>query len=250
MSADPRGRAAAARGAPDELSAGDHLRDEIERLGLDQVAVSAATGVSRQTINNIINGRQRVSRTMAGKLGRLTGRSSDYWLRESFPAVQARRRGGTPAPAAPMAGGVLVNHQILRAIKRGIIGIEPFSATNVQAASISLTLHNVVVTTDGKKIDIERGKGFLLERGSAVNVSTRESIGIPRDYVGRVGAAWRLGGVGIVTSLGCQIDPGFQGRLRFFLLNVGGAAYRLRGGEPIVSLEIMPLALQPATEMA
>ena len=56
MSADLRGDAAADAG---ELTPGDHLRAEIERLGLDQVAVSAATGVSRQSINNIVNGRHR-----------------------------------------------------------------------------------------------------------------------------------------------------------------------------------------------
>jgi len=73
----------------------------------------------------------------------------------------------------------------------------------------------VVITTGGKKIEIERSKDFLLEPGGAVNVSTRESIGIPRDHICRVGATWRFGDVGIVTSLGCQVDPGFRGRLRF-----------------------------------
>ena len=37
---------------------GAHLRAELRKLGLDQVAVSKATGVSRQSVNNIINGRQ------------------------------------------------------------------------------------------------------------------------------------------------------------------------------------------------
>src|SRR5215470_16993616 len=105
MSTGLRGSATSGRGGS-ELSPGEHLRAEIERLGLDQVAVSQATGVSRQSINNIVNGRQPVSRAMAGKLGRLTGHSSDYWLRDSFPRDAAR---------APLARpfGVLVNHQIL-----------------------------------------------------------------------------------------------------------------------------------------
>ncbi len=86
MSADIRGNATAGV-LGDELTPVEHLRAEIERLGLDQVAVSRATGVSRQSINNIVNGRQPISRAMAGKLGRLTGHSSDYWLRASFPRV-------------------------------------------------------------------------------------------------------------------------------------------------------------------
>ena len=83
------------RAAKDKLTPGQHLRAEIERLGLDQVVVRKATGVSRQTINNIVNDRQPISRAMAGKLGRLTGRSSDYWLRASFsiaPRAERARR--------------------------------------------------------------------------------------------------------------------------------------------------------------
>src|SRR5215471_2144784 len=69
----------AREGAVDRpLSPGQHLRAEIERLGLDQVALCKAAGVSRQTINNIVNDRQAISRAMAGQLARITGRSSDY----------------------------------------------------------------------------------------------------------------------------------------------------------------------------
>ena len=67
-------------------SPGEHLRSEIERLGLDQVEVGQALDVSRQSVNNIINGRQPISRAIAMKLGMLTGRASDYWLRNSFIA--------------------------------------------------------------------------------------------------------------------------------------------------------------------
>lgn len=129
--------AAGSRGSTDpestsmRTSPGAHLRAELRRLGLDQVAVSRATGVSRQSVNNIINGRQAISRAMAGKLGRLTGHSSDYWLSEWF--------GGDSPLRAPVAG-VLVNHQIAQAVQDGIIGIEPFVAKHLQAASVDLTL--------------------------------------------------------------------------------------------------------------
>ena len=73
-----------------ELTPGQHLRAEIERLGLDQVAMCKAVGVSRQTVNNIVNDRQPISRAMAGKLGRITGRSSDYWLRVVFVRAACR----------------------------------------------------------------------------------------------------------------------------------------------------------------
>ena len=104
------------------LTPAEHLRAEIERLGLDQVAVSEATGVSRQSINYIVNGRQPISRAMAAKLGRLTGHEPDYWLRASFPrpggAIVAEDK-PTPAAAPARATGVLVNHQIIRAVTNG-----------------------------------------------------------------------------------------------------------------------------------
>jgi len=111
-----------------DLSPGEHLRREIERLDLDQVAVSKATRVSRQTINNIVNDRQPISRAMSAKLARLMGHSSDYWLRKSYP-----RQGGNRDQAASSfarKNGVLVNHQIVRAVKDGLpaTGKPPMSA--------------------------------------------------------------------------------------------------------------------------
>ena len=118
---------------------GDHLRAEIERLGLDQIEVSRATGVSRQSINNIINGREPISRAMAGKLGRLTGKSSDYWLHAEFPRPGiAHRTSMAEGTSRPMGVGILVNHQIVRAVTDQIISIEPFMrSTSSRLRSIS-----------------------------------------------------------------------------------------------------------------
>ncbi len=248
MSAEFRGNATASVSG-DELTPGEHLRAEIERLGLDQVAVSQATGVSRETINNIVNGRQPISRAMAGKLGRLTGRSSDYWLRAAFPRKGGAARGrvkSSAESARPLGVGVLVNHQIVRAVKDGVIEIDPFDEANVQPASVDLTLDDFIITTAGEKIDITDGQIFVLKIGHAVNVSTREWIALPRDYIGRVGAMTRLASLGIMTSHGFQVDPGFQGNLQFCLFNAGGRDFELHSGMPIISLEIMPLSATPS----
>lgn len=251
MSADIRGNATAGLAAGDDLTPGEHLRAEIERLGLDQVAVSNATGVSRQSINNIVNGRQPISRAMAGKLGRLTGHSSDYWLRASFSRTAAgtAKRGKVPnddAPARPFGVGVLVNHQIARAVTDGIIGIEPFDEKNVQLASIDLTLDDFIITTDGEKVDITDGQEFVLKAGRTVNVSTKEWVDFPQDYIGRVGAMTGLAKFGIMISHGFQIDPGFKGHLQFCVFNAGAKDFALRGGDPIISLEILPLSATPS----
>lgn len=243
MSADSRGKAKAKREAG-QLAPGAHLRAEIQRLGLDQVAVSKATGVSRQSINNIINGRQTISRAMAGKLGRLTGQSSDYWLRDSFPK-KAGARSAANVTARAGGAGVLVNHQIVRAVKDGIIGIEPFAAKNLHAASIDLTLGATLTAAGGKRIDINRGKGLLLEPGRAVNASTQERIELPLDYLGRVGTVGRLAINGIVASHAFHIGPGFKGRVDFCLFNAGARPFRLRYRDPVLSLEIARLGATP-----
>jgi dCTP deaminase len=234
------------RAALSELTPGQHLRAEIIRLGLDQVAVRKATGVSRQTINNIVNDRQPISRAMAGKLGRLTGRSSDYWLRASFSiAPRADHLAKSGADLRPFGGGVLVNCQITHAVKNGIIGMDPFDEANVQLTSVDLTLGDFLITTEGKKINIGGGQSFTLKRNRTVNVSTKERIELPQDYVGRVGAITSLAKNGIFTSVGFQIAPGFSGHVQFCIFNSGSENIELRSGMPIISIEIMSLSVMP-----
>ncbi len=243
MSADGRGKSST-DGEHGRATPGAHLRAELRRLGLDQVAVSKATGVSRQSVNNIINGRQPISRAMAGKLGRLTGHSSDYWLSEWFgESGAAPASKSTPALAAGF--GLLVDHQIARAIRDGIIGIKPFLPENLRATSIDLTLDESVTLAGGEEVNIAGAKGFILAPGAAVNASTKESVELPRDYYGRPGATGTLGRHGIIASTDFQIEPGFKGRLSFYLFNAGSDPFRLRAGDPVIGLEIGRLTAMP-----
>jgi deoxycytidine triphosphate deaminase/addiction module HigA family antidote len=243
MSADSRDKSAA-DGGKGRATPGAHLRAELRRLGLDQVAVSKATGVSRQSVNNIINNRQPISRAMAGRLGRLTGHSSDYWLSEWFDETGAASSAKDAAPRA--AGtGLQVNHQIERAIKDGIIVVAPFTPENLHATSIDLTLDATVTLPGGKEVSLAGTKDFMLAPGAAISASTQETIELPRDYYARPGAASALGRLGIVASTDFQLEPGFKGRLRFYLFNAGGAPFPLRAGEPVIALEIGRLAAMP-----
>jgi addiction module HigA family antidote len=241
MSAENRGKATTERGAG-PLTPGAHLREEIRRLGLDQVAVSKATGVSRQSVNNIVNGRQPISRAMAGKLGRLTGRSSDYWLGERFAEKPGTR---AAAHGSALVAGVLVNHQILQAMKDGVIAIDPFAARHIQAASIELTLGDSLIAAGGKRIKIAAKSGFGLAPGHSIHATTKERIELPPDYMGRLGPAARLAGLGILVAAPFQVQPGFKGCVEFCLFNATGRALRLRALEPVLSLEIVRLAAVP-----
>jgi len=223
----------------ERASPGAHLRAELKRLGLDQVDVSKATGVSRQSVNNIVNGRQPISRAMAGKLGRLTGHSSDYWLSESFGPPRSPQRTGV--------AGLLVDHEIARAVSKGIIAIKPFVKARLRAASIDLTLGGDIVA-DGTRIDLARRKLLNLEPGCAVRAATAEVVELPSDYLGRFGAIARLTASCVILSGALHVEPGFEGAVRFVLFNAGSSPFPLRVGDAIGSLELLSLPAAAAAD--
>ena len=212
------------------LKASEHLRAELKRLGLNQIDVSKTTRVTRQTINNIVNGRQAISRAMAAKLGRLTGQTSDYWLQDSFAA-----RASTPARIAH--GAILAGHQIVRAIKDGVIAVAGFDKTRVHAASFDLTLGAVAAPRNGKSAHSVR-----VARGGSVRIVTGERLTMPHDHLARIGAAPYLARLGAIAAHALHVDPGFAGKLEVCIFNAGDRAFVLKAGDPVVSLEIVPLA--------
>lgn len=218
------------------LTAGEYLREELNRLGLNQVEASDLMGVSRQAINNIINGRQTISRAMAGRLSQLTGHPPGYWLSVSFPDAGAEQR----QECFPSIRVPLVSDEMVREITRGIIILEPFTPSNVRAASIELTIGEIGQA--GNQLTEFEGKSYLLEPRESAFVITRESIGLPPHYLGRAGNAGRLAVAGIVSSLGMHIEPGHSGHLQFWVFNAGVVPFHLRLGEPIVCLEILMLS--------
>ena len=60
---------------------GEHLREEyMPDSGFTVASFAAALGVSRQSINELINERRAVSADMALRLGRLFSQSAEFWL--------------------------------------------------------------------------------------------------------------------------------------------------------------------------
>lgn len=61
---------------------GLHIRhDCLEPLGLSVTAGAKALGVSRQALNNLVNGRSGISPEMAVRLSKAFGGSPAVWLR-------------------------------------------------------------------------------------------------------------------------------------------------------------------------
>lgn len=58
------------------------LRDEcLEPLGLSVTAGAKALGVSRQALNNVVNGRAGISPEMAIRIAKAFGSTAQTWLR-------------------------------------------------------------------------------------------------------------------------------------------------------------------------
>ena len=70
--------------------------DCIEPLGLTTTAAANILGVTRQTLNNLINGKSGISADMAPRLDKAFGGGAETWLRlqMAYDLAQARRHEG------------------------------------------------------------------------------------------------------------------------------------------------------------
>ena len=71
-------------------------RDCIEPLGLTITDAAEILGVTRQTLNNLVNGKSGISADMAIRLGKAFGGDAETWLRlqMAYDLAQARRHEG------------------------------------------------------------------------------------------------------------------------------------------------------------
>jgi len=61
---------------------GDILKTYVvKKKGITQDALAAAMGVSRLSINQIINGRRSITADMALRLGKVLGTTAEFWLK-------------------------------------------------------------------------------------------------------------------------------------------------------------------------
>ena len=71
-------------------------RDCLEPLGLTVTEAAKALGVSRQALNNLINGKAGVSPEMAIRLSKAFGSSPETWvhMQAAFDLAQAVKKAG------------------------------------------------------------------------------------------------------------------------------------------------------------
>jgi addiction module HigA family antidote len=68
--------------------------DCLEPLGLSVTEAARVLGVTRQTLNNLVNGKAGVSAEMAVRLSKAFGSKPEFWLRlqMNYDLAEVRRR--------------------------------------------------------------------------------------------------------------------------------------------------------------
>jgi dCTP deaminase len=143
--------------------------------------------------------------------------------------------------------GILVDKDILEALKLNYLRIDPFDESALEPATYDLSLGGMaVVTTSSEVIDLA-GDGLLkIPPYAAALVQTEEILTLSSRIVGRLGARSNLLQNGIIASTGPQIDPGFTGRIFVNLLNVSDRPFSIRRRTRFLSAEFHLLAREPS----
>jgi dCTP deaminase len=143
--------------------------------------------------------------------------------------------------------GILVDTDIMDALKRNYMRIDPFDQTALEPATYDLSLGSMaVVTTSGEPVDLSDEGLLKIPPYAAALVQTEEILTLSSRIVGRLGARSNLLQNGIIASTGPQIDPGFTGRIFVNLLNISDRPFSIRRRTRFLSAEFHLLAHEPS----
>lgn len=141
---------------------------------------------------------------------------------------------------------ILSDEEIKQAISKRDISLSDFDEKCLQPATYDLRIGPQGFTTTEKKIIRIDQQGLLtLKPGDFGVVTTFEIIGLSKTIVGRFGLKSKYARMGLVASVGPQIDPGFNGRLIIGLINLSPKDIVLTYREPFCSVEFHRLAVPP-----
>ena len=59
---------------------GEFLKEIVDEMGLSQVALAQALGISTMRVSHVLKGTRPVSAELALRLGRVMGQTPQYWL--------------------------------------------------------------------------------------------------------------------------------------------------------------------------
>jgi addiction module HigA family antidote len=125
--------------------------DCIEPLGLTITEAAAALGVTRQTLNNLVNGKSGISADMAIRIDKAFGGGAETWLRRKWPATSRK-------PASTKVTSVSSRCPDASSTNR----IRDFDGITVRGARFSVG--RLITVAHSKTLAPSRGRGDVARR--------------------------------------------------------------------------------------
>jgi len=117
--------------------------------------------------------------------------------------------------------------------------IEPPDAAIVDCSSVTLTVGAEVYISPVRRKSagpsirqLSTGEAFLIPPGQFAFLISEERVRVPNDAMALISMKAQKKWRGLINVSGFHVDPGYNGRLIFAVLNAGPAAVHLRRGEP------------------
>ncbi|MFC1618158.1 dCTP deaminase [Patescibacteria group bacterium] len=140
---------------------------------------------------------------------------------------------------------ILAHDEIIAAVKKGDIKIEPFDEANIGPGSIDLTLsnkfrvfskandvHDVTEETDYKKLtEIVTADSIVVSPGQTILGITEEKITLAPSLCGWLEGRSRFARLGLLVHVSASfMQPGISNRQVLEISNMGQAPLRLHAG--------------------
>lgn len=140
---------------------------------------------------------------------------------------------------------LMTDSEIKVAIASGQIEIKPFDPEKLQGASYDFAIGGEsLVSRNDQKILLapQSSTNLQLDAGDFALVLTKEYVKLPLDVAGVIGMRSVLARKGLILLAGMQIDPGFEGHLRFGLYNASPRRITLDYDDGLCMIEFHQLA--------
>lgn len=146
---------------------------------------------------------------------------------------------------------MLSDRDIRRALVSGDLAITPFEEANLQPASYDLTLDREFLVPRPEVFEIDLADvpadhmsplrvdnaGLTIEPGEFILATTRESVTVGEQYLGRVEGKSSIGRLGLIVHITAGfIDPGFTGQITLEMVNLAKWDITLYPGQKIAQI--------------
>lgn len=120
----------------------------------------------------------------------------------------------------------------------------------IQPSSVDLHVGEIFLPLVGQASckDVAGLQEHILEPGETAVVTTSEMLKLP-SQIGAFGfPPTRVSGKAVLMTNPGHVDPGFHGRMRFTLINMGREPFQIRYGDPIVTLLFLKTSSTPTAD--